>query len=114
MGEALGQPFVKKTLGAEGKATRRRNGAGRSRRRCTTTIETLAWMDDATKKRALLRSSRGSRNKIALPGQVARLLEARDRSRRRCLGNIERASAFEITRASSRRSASPSTATSGR
>ena len=65
MGEALAQPFVKKTLGSEGKA----NVVGlvqNIEEAMHDNIANLAWMDDATRKAAFAKLGKIG-NKIAYP-----------------------------------------------
>ncbi len=94
MGEALGQPFVKTTLGAEGKATVSQMIQG-IEQSMHGNLEGLAWMDDATRKAAFAKLGRIA-NKIAYPDKW------RDYSKlvvnKEYVGNMRRASAFEHNR----------------
>jgi endothelin-converting enzyme/putative endopeptidase len=95
MGEALGQSFVKQTLGAEGKA----NVVG-----MVTTIEAsmhdsiekLAWMDDGTRKAAYAKLAKLT-NKIAYPEQW-RSYDGLTIGRDSYVANAIAASAFEHRR----------------
>ena len=80
IGEALGQEFVKENFSPELKAktlhmTRQIQAAMESE------IKSLDWMGPQTKEKAL-EKLHGIVNKIGYPGQVARLLGARDPARR--------------------------------
>ncbi len=95
MGEALGQAFVKATLGAEGKATvetmiraieRAMNG----------NLNKLSWMDDATRARALEKLALIS-NMVAYPDKW-RSYDALKIDRGGFLANTSRADAFEQNR----------------
>ena len=95
MGEALGQSFAKKTLGADGKAdvvaqvksieAAMRDNLGR-----------VLWMDDATKKAAFAKLDRIG-NKIAYPDKW-RSYAGLSINRGDYPGNSLRANAFEIKR----------------
>jgi endothelin-converting enzyme/putative endopeptidase len=95
MGEALAQPFVKKTLGDEGKST----VVG-----MVTAIETsmhenlekLAWMDEPTRKAAFVKLSKIA-NKIAYPDKW-RSYEGLAIGRESYVQNMIAASAFEHRR----------------
>ena len=95
MGEALAQPFVKKTLGAEGKA---------SVVAMVQAIEAvmqqnltkLSWMDEPTRKEALRKLSRIA-NKIAYP-EKWRSYEGIGIQRDSYLANAQRAASFEYKR----------------
>ncbi len=94
MGEALGQPFVKTTLGAEGKAAvlamiqsieQSMHG----------NLEGLAWMDEPTRKAAYAKLAKIA-NKIAYPEKwrdYSKLVVTKD-----YVANMRRASAFEHNR----------------
>lgn len=95
MGEALARPFVKKTLGSEGKQTvidmvRAIEAA------MHTNLEKLAWMDDATKTAAYDKLGKIA-NKIAYPDQW-RSYEGLSISKGEYLENTKRAAAFEYRR----------------
>ncbi len=95
MGEALAQPFVKTTLGAEGKATvvgmvtaieASMHG----------NLEKLAWMDDTTRKQAFVKLGKIA-NKIAYPDHF-RSYDGLTISRDSYVGNMIAASSFEHRR----------------
>ncbi|MBS2011957.1 MAG: M13 family metallopeptidase [Deltaproteobacteria bacterium] len=95
MGEALAQPFVKKTLGAEGKAVvvgmvqaieEAMHG----------NLEKLAWMDEPTRKSAFGKLSKIA-NKIAYPDKW-RSYDGLTIARESYLANMVAASAFEHRR----------------
>jgi putative endopeptidase len=65
LGEALGEAFVKKTFGAEGKAETLRM-IGEIEAAMQKDLESIAWMDDATRKRALDKLHK-VKNKIGYP-----------------------------------------------
>jgi endothelin-converting enzyme/putative endopeptidase len=95
MGEALGRPFVAKTLGASGKDTvvgmvKAIEAAMHGN------LETLAWMDDATKKAAFQKLAKIA-NKIANPDQW-RNYDKLEIKRDTFLLNSQRADAFEYAR----------------
>ncbi|AKU99314.1 Metallopeptidase [Labilithrix luteola] len=95
MGEALAQPFVKKTLGAEGKSTvvgmvQAIEGAMHGN------LETLAWMDEPTRKAAFAKLGKIA-NKIAYPDKW-RSYDGLNINRDEYLANTQRASAFEYRR----------------
>lgn len=95
MGEALAQPFVKKTLGAEGKASvvamvQAIEGVMHQN------LQKLAWMDEPTRKEALRKLSRIA-NKIAYP-EKWRSYEGIGIQRDSYLANAQRAAAFEYKR----------------
>jgi endothelin-converting enzyme/putative endopeptidase len=65
MGEALGQPYVDETFGAEGKA-RMLKMVDALEKALNRDISTLPWMTEATKKQALIKLA-AIRNKIGYP-----------------------------------------------
>lgn len=95
MGEALGQPFVKKTLGAEGK----QNVLAmiqQIEKAMHENLEKLPWMDEATRKAAFLKLSKIA-NKISNPDKwrdYSKLEVKRDSY----VLNVQRADAFEYAR----------------
>lgn len=95
MGEALAQPFVKKTLGSEGKQTvvgmvQAIEAAMHGN------LEKLAWMDDTTRTAAFAKLSKIA-NKIAYPDKW-RSYEGLTISRTSYLENMNRSAAFEYRR----------------
>ncbi|HET8889697.1 MAG TPA: M13 family metallopeptidase [Candidatus Angelobacter sp.] len=95
LGEALGQPYVDATFGAEGKA-RMLKMVDALENSLKGDITTLPWMTETTKKEALIKLA-AIRNKIGYPDKwrdFTRLTIARGD----LLGNIQRASAFESNR----------------
>ena len=95
LGEALGQPYVDATFGAEGKA-RMLKMVDALENSLKGDITTLPWMTETTKKEALIKLT-AIRNKIGYPDKwrdFTRLTIARGD----LLGNIQRASAFESNR----------------
>ncbi len=95
MGEALAQPFVKETLGREGKATTEAMIAA-IEASMHANLEKLAWMDDATRKKALEKLGL-IHNKIGFPG-VWRNYDTLDVSRASYFDNVLHADAFETKR----------------
>jgi endothelin-converting enzyme/putative endopeptidase len=95
MGEALGQPFVKKTLGAEGKATVV-SMVQTIEKVMGSNIQGLAWMDAETKKAAAEKLAKVG-NKIAYP-EKWRNYDALKIDREAYVLNAERAAAFEYKR----------------
>lgn len=95
MGEALAQPFVKKTLGAEGKATvvGMVQAVEKSMHQ---NLEKLSWMDDATRKAAFAKLGKIA-NKIAYP-DTWRNYDALKISRDSYVTNEQNAAAFEYAR----------------
>jgi predicted metalloendopeptidase len=94
MGEALGQPFVKTTLGTDGKAivSGMIQGIEKSMQK---NLDGLVWMDDATRKAAYGKLGKIA-NKIAYPDKwrdYSKLKIDRD-----LVGNVRRGNAFEHTR----------------
>ena len=95
MGEALAQPFVKKTLGAEGKA----NVVGMVNAieaSMHDNLEKVAWMDEPTRKAAFGKLAKVA-NKIAYPDKF-RSYEGLTIGRDSYVGNMVAASAFEHRR----------------
>lgn len=95
LGEALGQPYVDATFGAEGKA-RMLKMVDALENSLKHDISDLPWMTEATKKEALIKLA-AIRNKIGYPDKW------RDYSklsivRGDLLGNVARASEFESNR----------------
>jgi predicted metalloendopeptidase len=95
MGEALAQPFVKKTLGAEGKANVV-SMVQAIEQAMHENLEQLSWMDEPTRKAAFVKLSKIA-NKIAYPDKW-RSYDALVIDRTSYLGNMVRASAFETRR----------------
>lgn len=95
MGEALGQAFVKTTLGAEGKA--HVEAMIRSiEHAMNVNLNKLPWMDDATRSRALEKLGLIS-NMVAYP-DTWRSYDALKIDRGSYLANTARADAFEVNR----------------
>jgi putative endopeptidase len=95
LGEALGQPYVDATFGAEGKA-RMLKMVDALESSLKGDITTLPWMTETTKKQALIKLA-AIRNKIGYPEKwrdYSKLTVARGD----LLGNIHRASEFESNR----------------
>ncbi len=95
LGEALGEAFVKKTFGAEGKAETLRM-IGEIEAAMQKDLETLAWMDDATRKRALDKLHK-VKNKIGYPDKW-RNYDALTITREAHAKNVLAAEAFETKR----------------
>jgi len=95
MGEALAQPFVKTTLGAEGKATVV-GMVTAIEASMHENLEKLAWMDDATRKQAFVKLGKIA-NKIAYPDQF-RSYDGLTIARDSYVANMIAASAFEHRR----------------
>jgi endothelin-converting enzyme/putative endopeptidase len=95
LGEALGQRYVEKTFGAEGKERMARMVAALERA-LERDIEGLPWMTDATKKQAQAKLD-AITNKIGYPDKW-RDYRAVKVARNDALGNAERAEAFELRR----------------
>src|SRR5262249_24330987 len=95
MGEALAEPFVKKTLGAEGKANVVEMVRG-IESAMHKNLEKLPWMDDATRKAAFTKLDKVA-NKIAYPDKW-RNYDGLSVDRRDYAGNRIRGSAFEVRR----------------
>jgi predicted metalloendopeptidase len=95
LGEALGQPYVDATFGAEGKA-RMLKMVDALENSLRGDITTLPWMTETTKKEALIKLA-AIRNKIGYPDKwrdYSKLTVVRGD----LLGNIHRASEFESNR----------------
>lgn len=95
MGEALAQPFVKETLGEDGKRAAERMVAG-IEASMKSDIESLAWMDDATRTKAEDKLARVT-NKIGYPSKW-RSYEGLAITKTSYLKNMEQATAFEAKR----------------
>jgi endothelin-converting enzyme/putative endopeptidase len=95
MGEALGQGFVKKTLGSEGKATVVQMVQA-IEQVMHQNLEKLSWMDDTTKKAAFLKLSKIA-NKISNPDKW-RNYDKLQITKDSYVLNSQRAGAFEYAR----------------
>lgn len=95
MGEALAQPFVKKTLGAEGKQTVVEMVQA-IEQAMHQNLEKLAWMDEPTRKAAFGKLGKIA-NKIAYPDRW-RSYDKLDITRESYLLNEQRSAAFEHAR----------------
>lgn len=95
MGEALAQPFVKKTLGTEGKATVVAMVQA-IEKAMHENLEKLSWMDDATRKAAFTKLGKIA-NKIAYP-EKWRSYENLKITRESYVLNAKSAAAFEYAR----------------
>ncbi|HVP43736.1 MAG TPA: M13 family metallopeptidase [Terriglobales bacterium] len=95
LGEALGQPYVDRTFGAEGKA-RTLKMVEAIERVMSKDLEGLDWMTEATKKRAF-EKLHDITNKIGYPDQW-RDYSKYDVKRGDFVGNIERGRIFESRR----------------
>jgi putative endopeptidase len=95
MGEALAQPFVKEHLGDDGKQAAVQMVAG-IEASMKLDLESLAWMDDATRTRAEEKLTK-ILNKIGFPSKW-RSYDGLAIDRGSLLANAERASAFETKR----------------
>ena len=95
MGEALAQPFVKDTLGDEGKATTKKM-IGEIEDVMKTNLGTLSWMDDTTKGRAVEKIKLIA-NKIGYPDKW-RSYEALTIDPKNYLANTMAAESFEVKR----------------
>ncbi len=95
MGEALAQPFVKKTLGAEGKANVV-SMVQAIEKVMHGNIEKLAWMDETTRKAAIAKLGKIA-NKIAYPDKW-RSYDGLTIDRGSYLVSAENAAAFEYRR----------------
>ncbi len=95
LGEALGQLYVERTFGAEGKERTLKLVAAleKALRR---DIETLPWMTDVTRKQALVKLE-AIQNKIGYP-DVWRDYHSLRIARDDLAGNVTRARAFEVAR----------------
>jgi putative endopeptidase len=95
MGEALAQPFVQETLGDDGKRAAQRMVSG-IEASMKSDIESVAWMDDATRAKAEDKLARVT-NKIGFPSKW-RSYEGLAITKSSYLKNMERATAFEAKR----------------
>jgi endothelin-converting enzyme/putative endopeptidase len=95
MGEALGRPFVKRTLGTEGKA-RVVEMIKEIEQSMQRNLEKLSWMDDATKQAAFQKLSKIA-NKISNPDEW-RNYDKLEIKRDSYLQNSQRSDAFEYAR----------------
>jgi predicted metalloendopeptidase len=95
LGEALGQPYVTETFGAEGKA-RMLKMVDALESALNHDITTLPWMTQETKKQALVKLA-AIRNKIGYPDKW-RDYSKLNITRGDLLGNLARAGEFENTR----------------
>jgi endothelin-converting enzyme/putative endopeptidase len=95
LGEALGQRYVEKTFGAEGKE-RMSAMVEALERALERDIEDLPWMTEATKKQAQAKLA-AITNKIGYPDKW-RDYRAVKVARNDAVGNAERAQAFELRR----------------
>jgi putative endopeptidase len=95
LGEALGQAFVKKTFGEEGK-TATRTILTAIEKAMEENIGKLSWMDDATRKAALEKLS-AIANKVGYP-DVWRDYSSVQITRDSLVGNVEAAAEFEHKR----------------
>ncbi len=95
MPEALAQPFVKKTLGAEGKEAVKQLILA-IEEGMKGNLDTLAWMDEPTRKEALHKLSKIA-NKIAYPDKF-RSYEGLTSDRKSYYASVRAADAFETKR----------------
>ena len=95
LGEALGQPYVDRTFGAEGKA-RTLKMVEAIERAMAKDLQGLDWMTDATKKKAF-EKLHDITNKIGYPDKW-RDYSKYDVKRGDFVGNVERGLAFEARR----------------
>ncbi|HMF89334.1 MAG TPA: M13 family metallopeptidase [Candidatus Angelobacter sp.] len=95
LGEALGQPYVEETFGAEGKARMLRM-VDTLEKALNRDISDLPWMTPDTKKQALIKLA-AIRNKIGYPDKW-RDYSKLTISRGELLGNLARANEFESNR----------------
>lgn len=95
MGEALAQPFVKRTLGADGKSTVVAMVQA-IEKAMHQNLEKLAWMDDATRRAAFTKLGKIA-NKIAYP-DTWRSYDGLQITRGSYLLNAKSAAAFEYAR----------------
>jgi putative endopeptidase len=95
MGEALAQPFVKEHLGEDGKRAAREMVVA-IEASMKTDLESLAWMDDATRLKAEEKLA-AIANKIGFPAKW-RSYDGLAVDRASFVQNAERASAFEVKR----------------
>jgi putative endopeptidase len=95
MGEALAQPFVKATLGEDGKRTAEAMVKG-IEESMKADIDSISWMDDATRLKAGVKLSKIT-NKIGFPSKW-RSYEGLAIDRTSFVQNAERATQFEVRR----------------
>src|SRR5262249_25045104 len=95
VGEALGRPFVKQTLGGEGKTTVVKMVEA-IEQSMHGNLERLAWMDDATKQAPLKKLSKIA-NKISNPDQW-RSYDKLEIKKDTYLANTLRSDSFEYMR----------------
>jgi endothelin-converting enzyme/putative endopeptidase len=95
MGEALAQPFVRETLGEDGKRTAEQMVAG-IEESMKGDIESLSWMDDATRLKAETKLAKIT-NKIGFPAKW-RSYDGLAIDRSSFVQNAERATQFEVRR----------------
>jgi endothelin-converting enzyme/putative endopeptidase len=95
LGEALGQPYVEATFGAEGKK-RMLELVAALERSLQKNVEALPWMTDATRKQALVKLA-AIRNKIGYP-DTWRDYAPLEIVRGDLVGNSWRANTFELRR----------------
>ncbi len=95
LGEALGQPYVAETFGAQGKA-RMLEMVNALEKSLAADIQDLTWMGSDTKKQAEIKL-KAITNKIGYPDKW-RDYSSVDIVRDDLLGNTERANAFEVRR----------------
>ena len=112
LGDALGQLYVEKTFGADGKA-RMKAMIEALTAALREDIESLAWMTAETKQKALAKLSRLQHRQGRLPRRSGRTTRRVEVKRDDYFGNSRRARVFEIKRDSARASTSRPTARSG-
>lgn len=95
LGEALGQPYVDETFGAEGKR-RTLEMVHAIEQAMAADLKALSWMTDETKKQAEIKL-KAIQNKIGYPDKW-RDYSTLKVSRNDFLGNVTRAEAFEFNR----------------
>ena len=95
LGEALAQPFVRDTFGAEGKAANQ-SMVAEIERAMERDLEGLAWMDEPTRKKAFEKLHKIN-NKIGFP-DAWRNYDTLDVTRASYAKNALRADAFEMRR----------------
>jgi putative endopeptidase len=95
LGEALAQPFVKEYLGEDGKHAAEQMVAG-IETSMKVDLDSLAWMDDTTRTRAEDKLAKIV-NMIGYPAKW-RNYDAVAIDKSSLVGNVERASAFEVKR----------------
>ncbi|MGA3119132.1 MAG: M13 family metallopeptidase [Polyangiaceae bacterium] len=95
MGEALAQPFVRDTLGEDGKRTAEQMVAG-IEESMKGDIDSLSWMDDATRLKAETKLAKIT-NKIGFPAKW-RNYDGLAIDRSSFVQNAERATRFEVRR----------------